>query len=97
MARPAFAGKRRDANEADIVDALEAIGCTVERMDTPVDLLVGYRALNFLLEVKDGDKPPSRRRRTDVQRDFFKRWAGQVRIVKTPEEAIQVVTEAYRG
>ena len=88
-------GNKRDANEPDIVSALRKIGATVYHMDEPVDLLVGYRARNFLLEVKDGDKPPSKTKRTEKQRDFFKGWLGQVRVVKSAEEAIQVVTGSY--
>ena len=44
---------RRDDNEYEIIQALEAIGCTVRRLDRPVDLLVGYRASNYLIEVKN--------------------------------------------
>ena len=33
--------RARDANEPEIVEALEKHGATVWRLDTPVDLLVG--------------------------------------------------------
>jgi hypothetical protein len=89
--------KRRDDNEAEIIDALKAIGCTVTQIDQPVDLIVGYRTYNFLIEVKDGSKPPSRRQKTDSQKQFFKTWRGQVRVVETPEEAIELVTHAYKS
>ena len=62
---------RRDANEKEIIQALESIGCTVYRLDSPVDLLVGYRARNILLEVKDGNKVRSERKLTKAQRKFF--------------------------
>ena len=88
--------KQRDANEAEIVTALESIGCTVHRLDTPVDLLVGYRARNFLIEVKNPETDYGKNdRSTDTQRDFFATWKGQVRKVKTIEEAIDVVTRSY--
>ena len=87
---------RRDENEPEIVQALEAIGCTVFRLDFPCDLLVGYRARNFLIEVKDSGKSPSRRKLTETQVAFFKNWKGQVRKVETPEEAIKLVTKAYK-
>jgi hypothetical protein len=84
--------KRRDANEPEIVDALEAAGCTVERLDTPADLLVGKGARNFLIEVKaPGGRP------TKSQKEFFARWKGQARIVETAEEALEVVRECYTG
>jgi len=83
---------RRDDNEAEIVKALEAIGCTVYRMDRPVDLLCGYRARNYLLEVKN---PDGLNKLTKAQEKFIPQWKGQVRIVTSPAEAIQVVTQAY--
>jgi hypothetical protein len=45
---------RRDASEPAIVQALEAMGCSVVRMDKPVDLLVRIGSKNLLCEVKTG-------------------------------------------
>jgi len=78
--------KRRDENEPEIIDALEAIGCTVVPLDQPVDLLCGRGGRNILLEVK---MPKGRNTRN--QTDFFAEWQGQVRVVRTPEEAIEAV------
>lgn len=44
--------KKRDANEADLVTALEAAGAVVYKLDRPVDLLVGWNGRWTLLEVK---------------------------------------------
>lgn len=88
MKRRAFA-KKRDENEADIVDALEAIGCHVTRMDKPVDLLVGYRSRTFLIEVK-----VDKGKLTEDQREFFAAWnGGNLHVARTPDQAIQIVTE----
>jgi len=83
---------KRDANEKEIVTALESIGCTVHRLDLPVDLLVGFRARNFLIEVKN---PEGRATRTSGQGKFFEMWKGQVRQVTTVDEALELVTKAY--
>jgi hypothetical protein len=89
---PRYANKV-DENQAEVVAALRSIGCSVDIIGLPVDLLVGYRAHNFLIEVKQpGEKP-----RTKKQKDFLAGWRGQVRVVETPEEAIDLVTRAYRG
>lgn len=90
-------GNKRDANEAEIVSALRAIGCSVYLLDLPVDLVVGYRARNFLIEVKDGNKPPSARKKTEQQKIFMRGWNGQVRVVETADEAIRLVTGSYRN
>ncbi len=82
--------KRRDSNEQEIVDALEAIGCSVVRLDKPVDLLVGHSARCYLLEIKGENG-----RLTQGQKDFMKTWQGQVRVVTTPEEAIEVILGCY--
>lgn len=88
--------KQRDENEPEIVAALESIGCTVQRLDQPVDLLVGRGANNVLMEVKNPAKIPSQRRLTKAQKTFFKTWRGQVCKVETAEEAIEVVQRLTR-
>ena len=88
-------GKKADRNQKEIVKALEQVGATVLEIGHPVDLLVGYRAKNFLIEVKDPLQIPSKRQLTDWQIEFFRDWRGQVRKVETAEEAIKLVTGAY--
>jgi len=83
---------RVDNSQSSIVSALRKIGATVYFIGNPVDLLVGYRARNFLLECKTAG---SSYKGTPKQKTFLSEWKGQVRIVKTPEEAIDVVTKAY--
>jgi hypothetical protein len=90
-------GNARDTNEKAIIEALVAIGCTVFQLDRPCDLLVGYRGRNFLLEVKLPLGPRggiSHSKPNDDQVEFDRTWRGQFEIVRTPEEAIEVVTES---
>lgn len=49
--------ERRDKNEAEIVDALRAVGATVDQLpgDGRPDLLVGRNGRTYLLEVKMPD------------------------------------------
>ncbi len=82
---------KRDENEAEIVKALEGIGCIVVRLDTPLDLLVGYRGYNYLLEVKT-----AKGKLTKDQREFIPPWRGQLAVIRTPEQAIDVVTKTVR-
>ena len=91
--------KRVDANQPEIVAALRAIGCSVA--DTSgagegfPDIVVGYRGINYLLEIKDGSKPPSQRVLTPAQKDFHRDWRGQVAIAKDSDEAIKIVTDEF--
>ena len=57
------------------------------------DLLVGFRGQTFLLECKDGEKPPSARKLTPAEQKFFDEWrGGTLVIVNTVDEAIAAVT-----
>ena len=80
---------KRDKNEAAIVAALQACGCAVVRLDKPLDLLVGYRGRNWLLEVKGEGG-----RLTKDQKEFIATWPGQWAVIREPEEAIRIVTGA---
>ncbi len=83
---------RADHNQNEIVAALEAIGCTVYKIGRPVDLVVGRGAKNWLIDCKSktGKKTP-------FQERFFTEWKGQVRIVRSAQEAIDLVQDSYQG
>jgi hypothetical protein len=87
--------KRIDANQNSIVKALRAKGATVRIVsqgDGLPDLLVGYKGETALLEVKDGDKPPSARTLTDAEEKFFMEWTGGILvIVNGVQEALDVL------
>lgn len=76
---------RLDRNHAEIRDALERAGATVVP-DGPLDLLVGYRGTNFLLEVKTATG-----KLRVKQEGFIRRWKGQVTVVRTVEDALAVI------
>ena len=87
---------KTDANHSEVVKALRQIGCSVASLASVgcgiPDLVVGYRGVNWLLEVKDGSKPPSARKLTDDEAAFMAAWRGQYAVVETVEQAIAVVT-----
>jgi len=84
---------QRDNTEPAIVAALRQIpGVVVVRLDQPVDLLVGFRGENHLLEVKTPTReggPP--RRLTRAEGDFFESWTGSAHVVTDAAEALRVV------
>ena len=78
---------RRDANEREIIAALERAGCVVDRVERrPYDLVVGRGYQNFLLECK-AKKGALRASQTQ----FRRRWFGQYAVVRSPEEALRAV------
>jgi len=84
-----------DRNQGQIVEALRKAGASVEpifRLGRGIpDLLVGYRKVNTLIEVKDGEAPPSKRRLTPDEQDWHDAWRGQVCVVESPEEALRAI------
>lgn len=87
-----------DDNQPEIVKALRAHGCDVLSLAAVgngcPDLLVSrpyYPHHYFLLEVKDGEKPPSARKLTPDQVEFHARWKGPIHIVTSVDEALDAV------
>ena len=92
--------KQRDANEAEITDALRSVGANVYQLDRPVDLLVGFRGKNYLLEVKlplgpEGGKSHSKPNQSQV--NFLRTWRGQRAVVRSPTEAIEAIGAKTRS
>jgi Holliday junction resolvase len=69
-----------DHNHADVVQALRSAGASVQSLAAIgkgcPDLLVGYRGMWLLFEVKDGTKSPSRRKLTPDQEEWIKASKG---------------------
>jgi len=78
---------RSDSNQAEIVQALRDVGATVDIIGEPVDLLVGFRGRNFLLEVKPDEKAKLR----PSQQEFFAAWRGEVKRVNSRAEALEAI------
>lgn len=82
--------KRVDANQAEIVADLRAIGASVEHLhevgDVWTPIAVGCRGQNYLFEIK-----------TEVgqlnqeQRDWHADWQGQVAVIRSSEDALAIM------
>jgi hypothetical protein len=83
---------RTDDNQKQIVNVLRQVGATVQDTsgvgDGFPDLIVGYRGCNYLMEIKDGDKPPSKQRHTPAQEKWHDTWRGQATTVTNEIEAL---------
>ena len=87
---------RTDANQTQVIIALRAAGATVQSLsavgDGVPDLLVGYKGVTYLLEVKDGDKVPSKRMLTPDQIEWHERWlGGTLAVVEHPDAALRLI------
>ena len=90
---------RTDANQAVIVDALRKVGASVQSLagigkGCP-DLLVGYKGVNYLLELKDGRKCRSAQSLTPQEVCWHVGWKGSVCVVSTIAEAFKAVGVKY--
>ena len=87
--------QKRDANEPDIVDALEAIGCTVDRLpggEGRPDLLVGCNGFDTKMEVKVPGETLNAR-----QKLYHKGWKGApIHVVFTVSEALNIIHNKRR-
>ena len=89
--------KRTDQNQKDIVRLLNDIpGCKCYVLGDPLDLLIGYRGYNFLVELKRPDKINQDSRYTKKQKEFIPTWPGQVRVAKDFDEIWTLITEGYK-
>jgi hypothetical protein len=76
---------RVDANQKKIVAALRGYGCAVQHLHEVgrgcPDLVIGCRTRDGFLrvgfvEIKDGSKPPSARKKTPDQIKWWDEWQG---------------------
>lgn len=58
------------------------------------DLVAGYNRITFLFEVKDPSKPPSKRKLTPDEQDFFDSWKGHASVVESLEDVLKVINES---
>jgi hypothetical protein len=84
---------RRDSVEAEVVRAFIDLGCTVWRIDRPVDLLVGCAGRNYLVEVKSGTSGYGKALNGN-QALFSETWrGGRVFIARSQADAAALVQE----
>ena len=67
---------RVDENQKMIVDALRAVGASVWVIGRPVDLLVGFRGVTVLMEVKNPNSRYGKKGMNENQKQFMSDWFG---------------------
>lgn len=91
--------RRTDANHAQIVAAFRKMGWSVLDLSAVgkgcPDLAIGKHGRTVLVEIKDGEKSPSKRRLTPAECEFFSAWRGDAVLVQDIEDAM-VINAGYR-
>ena len=79
-----------DKNHGAIVDALRSLDFSVSSTAAIgqgfPDVVCGYGGRTFLVEIKDGSKPPSARNLTPDQIKFRDSWKGDYTVLESLED-----------
>lgn len=90
-----------DANQSEIVAALRKAGASVQPLHSVgqgvPDLLCAIAGVTFLVEVKDGEKPPSAQKLTPDQVEWHSKWRAPVYIVNSQAQAVDLVQKIING
>jgi threonine dehydrogenase-like Zn-dependent dehydrogenase len=90
---------RVDSNQPEIVEALRRFGAAVlvtSQLKGAMDLLVGYNGNTYIVEVKDGDKPPSQIKLTKGElkcKAMFEAVGVTYHVIKSVDEAIELINQ----
>ncbi len=97
MNRRGHAG-RTDANHTAVVKALRDIGASVQSLamvgDGCPDAVAAKYGFNLMIEIKDGDKPPSQRQLTPDEKKWHENWKGRILTVYSPQDAVDKFQKA---
>lgn len=92
--------KKVDANQKEVVKVFRQLGCSVQHLHMVgsgcPDIVVGYRGANYLIEIKDGDKSPSRRKLTPDEQEWHDEWKGHVCVVESLHDIQDFLTQIRR-
>jgi len=88
---------RVDANQPEIVKAFRDLGWSVliiSQLKNCCDLVAAKNGITIMVEVKDGNKPPSAQKLTDGESKFFSTWKGDFKIVKSVQDVLEINNES---
>ena len=91
---------RKDANHGLVLHHIISLGWSaldLAQYGAPVDLAVCKGRAYALVEIKDGNKPPSARKITKAGQKARDGWEGPYLVVTSPEDAEQQLHELEKG
>ena len=87
---------RPDDNHTEVSKAFARLGWSVldiHQLPNCADIVVGKNDRNIIIEIKDGEKAPSRQKLTPGEQKFHDRWNGELRIVTCIQDVIDLDAE----
>ncbi len=90
--------KRIDANQNTLVAQMRQIPGLTVRITSQVgegfvDAVIGYRGHSHLLEIKDPNQPPSKRRLTPDEKQFHESFTGSIHVVETIDDVLKIISK----
>lgn len=92
---------RIDGNQTEVVEALRdipgvSVWITSALGHGGVDFVVGTDfpgkpKMNYLIELKDENQPPSKRKLTPDEEAFHKNWKGPIYVCKNLDEILKAI------
>lgn len=73
---------RTDGNAKEIIAALRKMGASVEQIDRPLDVLIGFRGVNIIAEIKT-----TRGKIRASQKAFMDGWRGSFAVLRSVDDA----------
>jgi hypothetical protein len=84
-----------DSNQMELVRFMRKLGASVAITSSSgegfTDTVVGFCGMNRLVEIKDGDKPASKRVLTPDQREWHMKWGGSAAVIDNEVEALELL------
>ena len=87
---------KKDINQTPIIDLLRKVPgvsvlITSQLGKGAPDFIIGYQQKNYMIELKNPDMPPSKRKLTKDEKKFHAQWAGQIDIALTFEDCLRII------
>lgn len=92
---PNIGPRKKDSNHNQLVQAARQVGAEVlelYKLPGALDCLIGFRGVLYLVEIKDGAKPLSRRALTPPELDTIRRFQAvgvKVLVVESVESLLR--------
>ena len=82
-----------DRNQPEIVKVFRQLGwyvLNISQLKHCCDICVSKNGRTVMVEIKDGEKPPSQRKLTSGEIEFKDAWQGEYRIVNCVDDVLEI-------
>lgn len=88
--------KKADANQREIMKLCRQIPgvsvVTIHEVGKGIgDILLGYRKINYLIEIKNPAMVKSQKKLTAAEVKFHDKWNGQIAIIESIEDILKLI------